>query len=111
MPHNVQSTKDGNLLLVTAMVMNGRLHHGSHYGHTGAVKGKLLVFDTKRMENPIANIEVGHHAAHGVVVSLHGDYAYIANSGEGAVSAINAETNKVVQTYKVGDGPNGITVR
>lgn len=106
MPHNVQTTQDGKLLLVTAMVMDGGNHEG-HHGHSEASKGRLLVFDTKQMENPIANVEVGHHAAH-VVVDNDGTYAYVTNAEDNTISVVDIHQKAEIATIPSGKFPHGL---
>ncbi|MER1969171.1 cytochrome D1 domain-containing protein [Castellaniella sp. GW247-6E4] len=49
--------------------------------------------------------------AHGVVASNDGGFVFITNNKDDTVSAIDASTQAVVATYRVGSNPNGITYR
>ncbi len=50
-------------------------------------------------------------APHGVVVSPDGEKIYITNLLSSDVTVINTSENKVVNTIKVGEMPNGISIR
>jgi YVTN family beta-propeller protein len=47
----------------------------------------------------------------GVVVSDNGSRVFIANTFAGTVSTIDAATQRVIGTVRVGSGPGGITYR
>lgn len=49
--------------------------------------------------------------AHGVVVSDDEKLAFISSIVDGTVSTLDTATQKVVRTFKVGAGSNGITFR
>lgn len=55
----------------------------------------------------IASVETGT-AAHGVDVSDNGRSVFVTNVDDDTVSEIDIATLKVIATYRVGDGPNGI---
>ena len=66
---------------------------------------------SKTLSNQVAaTITVGKDA-HGVVASNDGSRIFIANAFDDTVSVIDAATQKVVDTFQVGDAPNGITYK
>lgn len=55
----------------------------------------------------VATIVTGN-SAHGVDISDDGRSVFVTNVADGTVSAIDIGTLKVLATYRVGDGPNGV---
>ena len=58
----------------------------------------------------VATVVTGR-GAHGVVVSDDGSRAFIANTADGTVSEIDTATQRLVRSFKVGDGSGSITFR
>lgn len=58
----------------------------------------------------VATVEVGK-GAHGVVTSDDNKYVYVTNMFDNTVSVIDNENNKVIDTIKVGEVPNGISIQ
>lgn len=58
----------------------------------------------------VATIESGK-GAHGVVVSDDGKRFFVTNIEDSTVSVIDTATQEVIDTIKVGSGPNRITFR
>lgn len=46
---------------------------------------------------------------HGVVISTDGAQAFVTNVNDGTLSVIDIATPKIIATYRVGKGPNGVT--
>ncbi|MNR23787.1 Cytochrome D1 heme domain protein [compost metagenome] len=58
----------------------------------------------------IAEVKTGP-GAHGVAISSDGQYVFVSNIESGTMSVIDSRQHRVVSTYKVGAGPNGISYR
>ncbi|OHC61469.1 MAG: hypothetical protein A2045_05310 [Rhodocyclales bacterium GWA2_65_20] len=58
----------------------------------------------------IAEVKTGP-GAHGVAISSDGQYVFVSNIEAGSVSVIDSRQHRVVSTYQVGAGPNGISYR
>lgn len=58
----------------------------------------------------IAEVRTGP-GAHGVAISTDGKYVFVSNTEAGTMTVIDGSRYGVVGTYKVGDGPNGISYR
>ncbi len=56
----------------------------------------------------IAEVPTGN-GAHGVAISSDGQYVFVSNIEAGTMSVIDSQQHVVVKSYKVGDGPNGIS--
>lgn len=65
--------------------------------------------DTRR--NVVVKTLTTDRGAHGVVVSDDGNRVFIANTFAGTVSTIDAASQRVTRTVRVGTGPGGITYR
>lgn len=104
-PHNIQISQDGRLLLVVGTSANGGGHDDS--GH-GAASGKLLIFDTEKMNSADASeIEIGKHPAH-VIIDPQGKFIYATNSEDDTISVVDAAQRKVVKTISTGKMPHGL---
>ncbi|MEQ6292459.1 cytochrome D1 domain-containing protein [Vogesella sp. GCM10023246] len=58
----------------------------------------------------IAEVSTGP-GAHGVAISSDGQYVFVSNIESATVSVIDSAQHKVVASYPVGAGPNGISYR
>ena len=58
----------------------------------------------------IAEVPTGN-GAHGVTISSDGQYVFVSNIESGTMSVIDSRQHRVVSTYQVGAGPNGISYR
>jgi len=104
-PHNIQISQDGRLLLVVGAPANGGGHDDSGHGNQS---GKLLIFDTEKMNFAAATeIEIGKHPAH-VVIDPQGKFIYATNSEDDTISVIDAAQKKVVKTISTGKMPHGL---
>lgn len=98
-PHNVQISQDGRLLLVVGVPAMG--------GEHGDMNGKLLIFDTEKMNSADASeIEIGKHPAH-VVIDPQDKFIYATNSENDTISVVDAAQRKVVRTISTGKFPHG----
>lgn len=105
-PHNVQITPDGETLL--AVGTEAMMMEGDEAGHDGEAKGILLVFRADDLSSgPFAEIEVGEHPAH-VIADGDGKRAFITNSEDGTVTAVDLATASVVGTIPTGRFPHGM---
>lgn len=124
-PHNVQISRDGQMLLAVGAPANGGGHShgaesekhddggiksGEHGDEHGGALGKLLIFDAAKIgvDQP-SEIEVGRHPAH-VVVDSQGKFIYVSNSEDDTVSVVDAAQKKVVNTVKTGKFPHGLRI-
>lgn len=98
-PHNIQVSQDGRLLLVVGAPAtgSGNSHgvkgeeqggHDDSGGH-GDASGKLLIFDTAKLNDAPSEIEIGQHSAH-VVIDPQGKFIYATNSEDDTVSVVDA---------------------
>ena len=105
-PHNIQISQDGSLLLVVGAPATG--DGGDGHEHGGAV-GKLLIFDTAKLNDAPAEVEIGKHPAH-VVIDSQGKFIYATNSEDDTVSVVDAAQKKQVKTIATGDFPHGLRI-
>ena len=107
-PHNVDLTPDRRLLLAVGEPSDGEHGHGDEHAHGDGAEGKLLVFDSRRIEEgPLAEIAVGDHPAH-VVASRDSRFAFVSNAGDDTVSVVDLTARKVVASVGTGRYPHGL---
>ncbi|MEO6745765.1 MAG: cytochrome D1 domain-containing protein [Caldimonas sp.] len=93
----VFATPDGNFVYV------------ANQGTEREPDNTVTVIDTRR--NVVVKTLTTDRGAHGVVISGDGSRVLIANTFAGIVSTIDAATQRVIRTVRVGTGPGGITYR
>ena len=96
-PIQVFATPDGNFMYV------------ANQGTERDPDNTVSVIDTRR--NVVVKTLTTDRGAHGVVVSDDGSRVFITNAFAGTVSTIDAATQRVTGTVRVGTGPGGITYR
>ena len=96
-PIQVFATPDGNFVYV------------ANQGSEQQPDNTVSVIDTRR--NLVVKTLTTDRGAHGVVVSDDGSRVFIANTFAGTVSTIDAATQVVMGSVRVGSGPGGITYR
>ena len=96
-PIQVFATPDGNFIYV------------ANQGTERDADNTVSVIDTRR--NEVVKTLTTDRGAHGVVVSDDGSRVFIANTFAGTVSTIDAATQRVIGSVRVGSGPGGITYR
>lgn len=102
-PHNVQASADGRLLLAA-----GPLAKDEHGHAHGDGRGRLLVLDARDLAaGPIADIEVGRHPAH-VVVDEAGRRAFVTNAEDATVSVVDLARGRVLKAFATGAYPHGL---
>jgi YVTN family beta-propeller protein len=107
MPHNVQTSPDGLLLLITGMMRGMAMPRYSAAHDMTDTSGELLIYDTMRLANgPLAEIAVGKHPAH-VVVDPQQRYAFVTLSEESAVAVIDLAKRSIIARIPAGDFPHG----
>ena len=108
-PHNVQITADGARLLAVGDPVGDGHGHSANAGHGAkGAKGRLLVFDTARLNfGSVASIPVGTHPAH-VVADRAGHRAFVTNAGDNAVAVVDLTRRAVVRTIGTGRYPHGL---
>lgn len=109
-PHNVQITADGTrLLAVGDPASDGHGHSQASAAHSASeAKGRLLVYDTARLEaGPMASIRVGSHPAH-VIADGKGQRAFVTNSGDDTVMVVDLAQKSLVRTIRTGRYPHGL---
>jgi YVTN family beta-propeller protein len=80
----------------------------ANQGTPEAPSQSMSIVDFKN-NTVVSTIETGK-GAHGVVISADNKFAYITNMFENTVSVIDLETEKAVDTFRVGEIPNGISI-
>jgi YVTN family beta-propeller protein len=102
-PHNVQASADGRLLLAAGPL--ARDEHGHAHGDE---RGRLLVLDARDLAaGPLADIEVGRHPAH-VVVDEAGRRAFVTNAEDATVSVVDLARGEVLKAIATGSYPHGL---
>lgn len=113
-PHNVQISPDGSLLLVVGLAAGGDDEHDREQTH-GSTKGKadmegggeLVLFDPQDLTaGPMARISVGMHPAH-VITDIDGKRAFVTNAEDDTLSVIDLASREVIATVTTGDYPHG----
>lgn len=100
MPHNVQVTPDGRMVLLVGM--------GMAAGHAPDGTGRLIVLGAGDIVRPpLSNIIVGPHPAH-VVTDLSGARAFITDSARNAVLVVPLAAAKIEREIAVGSYPHGL---
>ena len=112
MPHNVQISRDGRLLLavgiVPAMAMAGNQVPMKMSAAEMKESGALLILDAGATAvDGAAEIKIGRHPAH-VVIDAQGKLAYATNSEDNTISVIAVAQKKVVGEIKTGKFPHGL---
>lgn len=111
MPHNVQVSHDGRLLLIVGPLAHTAAHKPS-MNMTGdkMAPGRLLILDTETLDvGTAANIEIGRHPAH-VVIDAQGKRAYATNSEDNNILVIDVAQKTVVDEIKTGTFPHGLRI-
>lgn len=114
MPHNIQISRDGGLLMVVGMVpamamaMTGD-HSQMKMGDADmSAHGSLLILDTATIAvDGAANIKVGRKPAH-VILDQQGKWAYATNSGDDNLVVIDVAQKKIAGEIKLGKMPHGL---
>ncbi|WP_205965443.1 cytochrome D1 domain-containing protein [Pseudorhodobacter turbinis] len=110
-PHNVQISPDGSLLLAVGMAASNDEGHGEEQSH-GAMAGmegggELVLFDPKDLAaGPMARIPVGMHPAH-VITDIDGKRAFVTNAADDTLSVIDLASREVIASVATGDYPHG----
>ena len=111
-PHNVQVSPNGSLLLAVGMAANSDDAHGEEQAH-GAMKsmeggGELVLFDPQDLAaGPMARIQVGMHPAH-VITDIDGKRAFVTNAADDTLSVIDLASREVIASVDTGDYPHGL---
>lgn len=114
-PHNVQISPDGSLLLAVGMAGNSDDDHGDEQAH-GAMAGmagmesggELVLFDPQDLAaGPMARILVGTHPAH-VITDIDGQRAFVSNAEDDTLSVIDLASREVIASVATGDYPHGL---
>ena len=107
-PHNVQISPDGSLLLVVGLAAGSSDEHGGEQTH-GSMEGggELVLFDPQDLAaGPMARIPVGMHPAH-VITDIDGKRAFVTNAEGDTLSIINLASLEVIASVVTGDYPHG----
>ncbi|HQZ08334.1 MAG TPA: cytochrome D1 domain-containing protein [Burkholderiaceae bacterium] len=111
--HNVQITPDGAFLLAVGMTAEGHEKEGAHDAH-GMQKmepvndeGKLMIFDVRNLDKPVASLPAGKHPAH-VVTDREGQRAFVTSAEENAITVLDLARRKVVGKIDTGASPHGL---
>ncbi len=113
-PHNVQISPDGSLLLAVGLAAGSGDEHGgeqtpgSMEGMEGmGGGGELVLFDPQDLAaGPMARIPVGMHPAH-VITDIDGKRAFVTNAEDDTLSVIDLASREVISTVATGDYPHG----
>lgn len=111
-PHNVQISPDGSLLLAVGMPANSDDDHGEEHAH-GAMAGmegggEMVLFDPQDIAaGPMAHILVGMHPAH-VITDIDGQRAFVSNAEDDTLSVIDLASREVIASVATGDYPHGL---
>jgi len=115
-PHNVQISPDGKLILA---VGPAREAHGGHGGdakdghgnanssHEAAADLGLVLLKASEPDELIASLPAGSHPAH-VVTSQDGAFAYITNADTDRVSVVDMNRKAIVAEIPTGGYPHGL---
>ncbi len=112
MPHNVQVSSDGRLLLAlgSAAEMDATDPAMSMADGSKMVGGRLLMIDTETLAVQSAvDLEVGRHPAH-VIIDASGQRVYVSNSADNNVAVIDVARQKVIGEIKTGNFPHGLRI-
>lgn len=110
MPHNIQVSHDGRMLLVVGSVADMGGHEtGMKMPESGvAPRGRLLIIDAETLDvESAADVEIGRHPAH-VIVDVQDKLAYVTNSEDDNVLVVDVAQRKVVREIKTGKSPHGM---
>ena len=88
---------------------DGRFVYVANQGTEAEPDDKVSVIDIAKAR-VVQTIRTGK-GAHGVAVSADGSFVFITNIVDGTGSLIDVASQSVTASYKVGEGPNGITYR
>jgi len=106
MPHNVQTSRDGRLLLAVGAA--GGMEKMKGHDAVKMDRGRLLILDTATMASEGAtDIEIGRHPAH-VIIDGQGKFAYASNSEDNNVLIVDVAQKKVVGEIKTRAFPHGL---
>ncbi|MNZ80426.1 Lactonase, 7-bladed beta-propeller [compost metagenome] len=101
LPHNVDLSHDGKILLIVGMpAAHG---HGVH----GEQGGRLLVLDAVNPAASATAVALGGHPAH-VVPDTRGEWAFVTDADSHAVLVIDLAASRVVARIPVGRYPHGL---
>lgn len=87
---------------------NNQYAYVANQGTVDAPSNSVTVVDLAS-KKVTATIETGN-GAHGVVLSSDNKRLYVTNMFENTVTVIATEQNKVIDTFEVGEIPNGISI-
>ena len=117
-PHNVQISPDGKLILAVGPVaekneghgggamMNISSHSGTSSAH-GEEGGGLVLLDAVEPGELLATLPAGSHPAH-VVTSKDGTFAYITNADTDRLSVVDLKKKSIVAETPTGGYPHGL---
>ncbi len=105
-PHNVQITPDGAYLLAVGMPGEGDAMSGMKMGADDDA-GKLLIFDIRKLDKPIATIPAGKHPAH-AVTDGEARRAFVTSSEDNAITVIDLRSRTLVGKVNTGAFPHGL---
>ncbi|MDO8264410.1 MAG: cytochrome D1 domain-containing protein [Gallionella sp.] len=109
-PHNVQITPDGAFLLSVGMAAEGHEQQnmqGMQKMQPDNDEGKLLIFDVRNLEKPIATLPAGKHPAH-VITDREGQRAFVTSSEENAITVLDLARRTVIGKIGTGASPHGL---
>lgn len=110
-PHNIQISRDGQLLLAVGPSADMAVNPPAMAMDDDMERGRLLIFDAKTLTaEPLADIEIGRHPAH-VVIDAQSQRAYVSNSEDDNILVIDVAQRKVVGEIKTGKFPHGLRMR
>ena len=106
-PHNVQISPDGKVILA---VGTSKPESGGHDEHGGADhhgEGGVLILDVNQMDNAPDLLPSGEHPAH-IVTNPDGRYAYITNADSDRVSVVDIQNKEIAAEIPTGAYPHGL---
>ena len=110
-PHNVEASADGRLLLAIGPVAAA---HGDHddapSDASGGMGGRVVILDPANLHAPAISVPVGRHPAH-VIVDAAGALAYATNSEDNSLTVIDIAEQRAVATIPVCEFPHGLRMR
>ena len=109
-PHNVQITPDGAFLLSVGMTAGGHDKEGMQSMQKMQAdndEGKLLIFDVRNLDKPVATLPAGKHPAH-VITDREGQRAFVTSSEENAITVLDLARRTVIGKIGTGASPHGL---
>jgi YVTN family beta-propeller protein len=106
-PHNVQTTPDGAFLLSVGMAAEGHEKQSMQKMQPDNGEGKLLIFDVRNLDKPVATLPAGKHPAH-VITDREGQRAFVTSSEENAITVLDIARRTVIGKIGTQASPHGL---